>query len=123
MSLRFLVIIATLLIILGFMPYLFHEAAMPGNYTANTNETALSWSVGPDVELNAASLDKLNTGVQQLARPYLGGQMNPFCVVSLGKRKVGVMTIGTTSPPPGLQERVNDYVQKRLSEVAREQGG
>jgi len=44
-------------------------------------------------------------------------------VVSLGKRKVGLMTIGTTSPPEGLQQRVNDYVQKRLPEVARQQGG
>ena len=122
MSVRFLVIIATLLIVLGFMPYLFHVASMPGTYTVNTNQTTLSWE-GPDVELNAASLRKLNAEVQEIARPYLQGQMNPFCVVSLGKRKVEIMTIGTTSPPPGLQERVNAYVQKRLPEVAHEQGG
>ena len=122
MSVRFLVIIAALLIVLGFMPYLFHEASMPGTYTVNTNEITLSWE-GPDVALNAASLRKLNAEVQQMARPYLQGQMNPFCVVSLGKRKVEIMTIGTTSPPPGLQEQVNAYVQKRLPEVAHEQGG
>lgn len=121
MSLRFLVIIAVILIVLGCLPYLFHEAAMPKNYTVNTHATTLTWE-GPDVALNTASLNKLNAGVQQLARPYLQGQMNPFCVVSLGRRKVEIMTIGTTIPPADLQQKVNDYVQKRLPEVAREQG-
>jgi hypothetical protein len=122
MRLRVVVVLAALLVIVGLMPYLFHEASMPQVYTSNAVDATIGWSDGPEVELNRQSLQSLNLEVQHLVQPDLRGEMNPFCVVSRGKRVVQLMTIGATPPPDELQQRVIAFVKKRAPELARQQG-
>jgi len=122
MRMSTLVIGGIMLVCLGFLPYLFHQAAQPSLYRLNTAQTALTWANGPDVELNAASLRQLNAEVRQMVYPGSTRMDCPFHVISLGKRRVEVQLLGPQIPSADLQARITSYIQSRLDDLARQQG-
>jgi hypothetical protein len=120
---RVLIIIAVFAAVVACLPFLMQQASQPQVFMVNTLETTLSWPNGPDVELNAVSIARLNLEVDQLAERELPGAGLHYPVKSLGKRRVEVMYIGSKSVPPGIQKRLNAYIQNRLPELARQQAG
>ena len=121
MRLRLLIILVALVVAIGFLPYLFHLAAQPGMFTGNTMGTTVSWTEGPDVELDPASLRKLTSEAEMLVRQGMGGQIIAVRITSLGKRHVEISTIGSTTLPSDLQAKLVAYIQKRLPNLAKEQ--
>src|SRR5580658_9621249 len=107
MRMSTLVIGGCMLLVVGFMPYMFHQAAAPSLFRLTVAPTTLMWTDGPNVELNAASLRQLNTEVRQMVYPGSTRLDCPFHVVSGGKRHVEVQIVGTDTPSEDLKARIN----------------
>jgi hypothetical protein len=105
----------------GIFVVVVHEKSRPKTFAIITIETTLSWSDGPEVELNAASISKLNVELDKIASRELPGKNIHYPVVSLGKRRVEVMYAGSENLPETTQESLNIYIENRLPKLAEEQ--
>jgi hypothetical protein len=121
MRLRFFLMVGALLLVIGFMPYLLHNAAKPRTFIVGAYETTLSWTDGPDVELSASSLKTLDEEIAEFVRPQMNSAKSPFSVISLGKHRAEVMAMAADVPSSQLNTKVVAFVQARLGKLASQQ--
>jgi len=98
--------------------YYYIVGTLPQALVAADSPT-VSWSDGPDVELNFKSLAMLNREMGQIVQKDSPNAGLVVVALAHGTKTVEIRSLGQKELPASLQTKIETYLQRRGPELAR----